>query len=270
MTKTTVTAKQKPNDAGSNLYNWNLWLALAHAFQGAVILLLSATRLFPVQTQYLTKDPIASELAGNTVMGSASKHLFDLNLAYVVAAFFFMAAIAHALMATALKNRYEADLKKKINRIRWFEYSLSASTMLIAVAVLSGVTDFSTLVLMFVLTVVMHLVGSTLEAQNQTKTKPNWYLATVSLLAALAPWIVFAVYAWSANVYGNGGVPTFVYWIYISMFALFSGFATNMYMQYKKVGNWKDYLYGERMYMILSLAAKTILAWQIFAGALRP
>jgi uncharacterized membrane protein len=270
MTKTTVTAKQKTNISAPNLYNWNLWLALAHAFQGAVILLLSATRLFPIHTEYLTKDPIASELAGHGVVNSATKHLFDINLVYVVAAFFFMAAIAHMLMATVCREQYESDLKKKTNRLRWFEYSLSASTMLVAVAVLSGVADFSTLVLIFVLTAVMHLIGSSVEAHNQAKAKPNWYLATVSGLAGIAPWLVFAVYAWSSNVYGNGGVPAFVYWIYATMFVLFSGFAVNMYMQYKKVGNWKDYLYGERAYMILSLAAKTILAWQIFAGSLRP
>jgi len=51
---------------------------------------------------------------------------------------------------------------------------------------------------------------------------------------------------------------------------LFGGFAVNMYLQYKKKGRWADYLYGERLYMILSLVAKTALAWQIFAGSLRP
>ncbi len=43
-----------------------------------------------------------------------------------------------------------------------------------------------------------------------------------------------------------------------------------MVLQYKKVGKWKDYLYGERVYIILSLVAKTALAWQIFAGTLAP
>jgi hypothetical protein len=43
-----------------------------------------------------------------------------------------------------------------------------------------------------------------------------------------------------------------------------------MYLQYKKVGRWKDYLFGERMYIVLSLVAKTVLAWQIFAGTLAP
>jgi len=41
-----------------------------------------------------------------------------------------------------------------------------------------------------------------------------------------------------------------------------------MALQYKKVGPWKDYLYGERMYMILSLVAKSALAWQVFGGVL--
>ena len=33
---------------------------------------------------------------------------------------------------------------------------------------------------------------------------------------------------------------------------------------------WKDYLFGERMYIVLSLLAKTALAWQIWFGTLRP
>jgi len=41
-------------------------------------------------------------------------------------------------------------------------------------------------------------------------------------------------------------------------------------LQYKKVGKWQDYLYGERVYIILSLVAKSLLAWQVFAGTLRP
>jgi hypothetical protein len=32
---------------------------------------------------------------------------------------------------------------------------------------------------------------------------------------------------------------------------------------------WKDYLYGEYMYVVLSIVAETTLAWQAFAGTLR-
>ena len=65
-------------------------------------------------------------------------------------------------------------------------------------------------------------------------------------------------------------MPDFVYGIVISLFLFFNSFAINMWLQYRKVGRWKDYLFGERMYIVLSLVAKSLLAWQIFFGTLRP
>jgi hypothetical protein len=41
-----------------------------------------------------------------------------------------------------------------------------------------------------------------------------------------------------------------------------------MVLQYKQVGRWRDYLFGEKAYIVLSLTAKTALAWQIFAKTL--
>jgi hypothetical protein len=46
-------------------------------------------------------------------------------------------------------------------------------------------------------------------------------------------------------------------------------FPLNMFLQYKRVGRWKDYLYGKYVYVVLSIVAKTALAWQVFAGTLR-
>lgn len=84
------------------------------------------------------------------------------------------------------------------------------------------------------------------------------------------PWIAIVVALISSETATDGDVPTFVYWIFVSLFIMFNSFAINMYLQYKRVGKWKDYLYGERMYIILSLVAKSLLAWQIFAGTLQP
>jgi hypothetical protein len=270
MAKTTSDNKQKSSITLPSLHNWNLWLAFIHAIQGAVILLLSATKVFPVQTSYLTLDPVSSELAGHPVLSSAIRHLFDINLAYLVAIFFFAAAIAHGLAASAYRGRYEAEIKKKVNKLRWGAYALSGGSMVTAIAVLSGVADFSTLVILFVLCIVGGLLGLTMETVNQGKTKPNWLPFITAAVASLAPWFVLGVYVWGANIYGSGDIPVFVYWIYISSFILFLGFPINMYLQYKKSGKWADYLYGERIYMLLSLVTQTLIAWQIFAGALRP
>ena len=51
---------------------------------------------------------------------------------------------------------------------------------------------------------------------------------------------------------------------------LVNTFSINMILQYKQVGKWKDYLYGERAYIWLSLLAKTCLAWQVFFGTYQP
>jgi hypothetical protein len=272
MTKRAVTevSKNKPKITLPSLNRWNKWLAAVHALQGIAILLFSTTKVFPVQITHLTLDPVATELAGRPVLGYAAQHLFDINVAYLVAIFFFMSAIAHGIIATVYRPRYEADLKKGINKARWVEYAFSASTMLVGIALLSGISDLPSLKMIFLFGLLMNAMGLLMEIFNQAKSKVNWLPYGIGCIAGIAPWGVFALYLWSAGVYGTSGIPAFVYWIYATMFLFFSSFAVNMYLQYKKIGKWKDYLYGERVYMILSLVAKTALAWQIFAGTLRP
>ena len=50
----------------------------------------------------------------------------------------------------------------------------------------------------------------------------------------------------------------------------FNRFAITMVLQYRGIGRWRDYLVGEKTYMVLSLVAKSALAWQVFSGTLRP
>jgi Heliorhodopsin len=42
-----------------------------------------------------------------------------------------------------------------------------------------------------------------------------------------------------------------------------------MALQYREVGRWRDYVVGEVSYITLSLVAKSLLAWLIFANVLR-
>lgn len=261
--------KPKTKITYKSLNKWNKTMAALHAVQGVLVVLLARDVTFPVTTQYLTLDPLASA-SGQPALVDASRALFDINLAYLVAAFFFMSAIAHFVVATSYRKNYEKNLKKGINRARWYEYAFSASTMMVAIAMLSGVYDLSSLVMIFALTGLMNAMGLIMEIHNQTTKKTDWTSFIIGSKAGIVPWIAIAIYFWGANVYGSGQIPTFVYWIYGSLFVFFNCFAINMYLQYKKIGRWADYLYGEKVYMILSLVAKSALAWQVFFGALRP
>jgi Heliorhodopsin len=78
-----------------------------------------------------------------------------------------------------------------------------------------------------------------------------------------------AVYLAGAGL-GRVSPPTFVYAIYGSIFAFFNVFALNMALQYRRVGPWRDHLFGQRVYILLSLTATSAFACQVFAGTLRP
>lgn len=248
---------------------WNFVLAFLHTAQGVAVIILSRDSLFPVTTNYLTADTITDSGVAPTLV-PATRHLFDINLAYLVAAFFFLSAAAHLYIATVYRKKYEHNLEHGINKARWFEYGLSASVMMVGIAILAGVSDLSTIVLIFGATSVMNLLGLMMEVHNQTTKKTNWLSYLIGVKSGLLSWVAVGLYLWGASQYGEGTIPTFVYYIFASMLALFSSFAVNMYLQYRGKGRWSDYLHGEKMYMVLSLVAKSALAWQIFFGTLRP
>ncbi len=265
--------KNKTQNEGitfGRLRTYNFIAAALFLIQAVVVLFLSNSQNGTVQisSSFLARDPLASSAAGHNVLVSAVHHLFNLNLAYLVAAFFIISALAHLIIATWKRKAYEADLKRGVNRSRWIEYSLTASLMVVAVAILSGIFDFAALVMIFALTAVMSLLGMVMELRNQKARAVDWANYAVGTTAGAVPWLVIAYYIWNSHVYGNG-VPGFVYWIFGSLLLLFASFAINMYLQYKRLGHWSTYLYGERAYILLSFIAKTALAWQIFAGTLR-
>lgn len=270
---TAAPASRGAAETNNSLHTWNRNLAILHGLQALAILLLSTTRAFPITTSFLTKDTLASSAAGHIVLAPATHVLFNLNMAHLVAAFFLLSALAHTIMAVWLRRTYEADLKQGINRVRWFEYAFSASVMMVGIAILSGIYDAGALLLIFGLVAVMNLCGLIMETHNPLTKRAaatNWLSYIVGCIAGIIPWLVVTGALVATNIFGSGHIPGFVYGIYATMLVLFSSFAVNMYLQYKKQGKWANYYYGERWYMILSLVAKSLLAWQVFAGALRP
>ena len=160
-----------------------------------------------------------------------------------------------------------------LNKVRWIEYSISASVMLVLIALLVGIYDIWALVGVFFMCAAMCWFGWMMEVHNQYTNKVDWTSYIMGTIVGIAPWIFIFI-----NLIGDGvasdtnpqGVPQFVVWIFVSIFLFFNTFSINMVLQYKGVGKWKDYLYGERAYIWLSLLSKTCLAWQVFFGTYQP
>lgn len=245
------------------LRRFNVVLGFLHLLQGIAVLVLSVSFALPISGSYLEFDEATQGLE------PASRVLFDLSLPALIAGFLLLSAGAHFFIATGYNGAYNRNLALGINKARWYEYSLSASVMIVAVSLLVGVYDAMSLVMLFALVAIMNLLGLVMEIHNQTTAKVSWISYWIGCLAGIVPWVVIAFVLWLGADSGSAA-PTFVYWIFVSIFVFFNCFAINMVLQYRKVGPWKDYLYGERVYMILSLVAKSLLAWQVFAGTLQP
>ena len=257
----------------SKLRRFNLIMGGLHLLQGIAMLFLATTviqkigEFSPQITQnYLAFNPATSSLE------LESKVLFDLPFGILVASFLFISAAAHALISIPKKTneKYNADLEKGINQFRWFEYAISSSVMIVLISTLFGIYDIASLVLIFIVNATMNLFGLVMEQMNSGKSKNDiiWGPFIWGSIAGIAPWIAILLY-----MFGNGNfdqVPWFVWAIVGSYFVAFNTFPVNMILQYKKVGKWENYIYGERIYIVLSLVAKSILAWLVLFGAMQP
>lgn len=273
MTATTIppetTTAPLERDRAAGLFRWNAVLAGLHAIQGLLILALSFARdpmvVSPVVSSYLTFDQAQQTLV------PAQSTLFELTIGPAVATFFFLSAIAHALLAWPLRGWYERRLAAGIQPMRWIEYALSSSVMIVVIAALAGIQEIGTLVAIFGINAAMNLFGWSMESANQGRSKTQWNHYIFGVIAGIVPWIVIGIALWSASVEpGAEPIPGFVIAIFVSLFVAFNIFAITMILQYGRIGPWRDYLVGEKTYMVMSLVAKTLLAWQVFAGTLAP
>jgi len=234
-------------------------MGVIHMIQGVLMLILSNAFTLPLTYTHPEYNAVTNSIS------PVSETFFNVQIGPLVALFLFMSATAHILISTVLYKWYVKKLQNHINPARWYEYSFSASLMIFLIAMLVTIYDFGTLLALFTLTAVMNLMGLVMELHNQTTTKTNWTSFNIGCIAGFIPWVVIFIPLVTA-----ASVPDFVIAIFITIAVFFNLFAINMFLQYKKIGKWKDYLYGERMYIVLSLVAKSALAWQVFAGTLRP
>jgi len=251
----------------TRLRTYNIVAGSLHLVQAAaflfVLTLLSRQVLFPVTAEYMTGPP-GVDLPTDKVV------LFDVNLGLGVVAFLFLSAFFHFLISMPrVFQRYAKGLKQNHNYFRWTEYSLSSSIMIWLIAQLTGVTDFAALFGIFAVNASMIMFGA-LQEKYETPGNKKFLPFVFGSMTGVVPWIIILIYTLQPGSTSAAQVPGFVIGIQIALFFFFNTFAINQALQYHQVGGWKSYLRGERMYITLSLVAKSVLAWQVFSGALVP
>jgi hypothetical protein len=253
-----VTARA--DQSTGQLRRFNTIMGFLHAAQGVAVLALSNSFALPVTATFLEGPPGSGDTTTST--------LFDLSIGWGVAVFLFMSAIAHWVVAApGVYPWYLRNLERSRNYARWIEYSASSSVMVVLIAMLTGISDIAALIALFGVNAAMILFGLLVE-HYETPGNTDWLSYWFGVIAGAVPWVAVGIYLWSPTT--SASPPGFVYGIFVSLFVFFNSFAVNMVLQYRKVGRWSEYIYGERVYVFLSLVAKTLLAWQVFAGTLAP
>jgi len=262
--KTTNSSTTTEERKFTGLRRFNLVMAFLHLVQGIFMIVVSNDTTYPIFTNYLSFDIATFSLKPSTEL------LYELPFGIAVSFFLLISAVAHLYLATIGYGRYVANLKKGMNPVRFYEYALSSSLMIVLIGMLIGLWDLGAIILIFTLNATMNLFGIMMELHNQHTEKTNWTAFIYGCVAGFIPWVVIMLYFVGAVSSGDAKPPAFVYAIVPTLFVFFNIFAINMVLQYKKIGPWKNYLFGERVYIILSLLAKSVLCWLIWTGTLAP
>jgi hypothetical protein len=247
---------------GRQLQTFNRIAGLTHLIQGITFaLILNAETTIPVVTRFFDETPEG--------IRPVSETLFEFPVAFIGPMFLLLSAFAHLLISSPMYvRRYEQNIAKGINPARWWEYAVSSSLMLVVLLMFGGLIELSTVVFVFTLNFIMNLMGLVMEKYNQLTSTTSWLPFNIGVLAGIVPWIMGGLYFWVSTSNIAGAIPVYAQFGFLLTFLFFNSFAINMWLQYKKIGKWKDYAYGEKAYITLSLVSKSALGWIIVLGTM--
>ena len=247
---------------GHQLQTFNRIAGLTHLIQGVVLLvILNPETTIPVITRFFDETPDG--------VRPVSETLFEFPIALIGPIFLLLSAAAHLLISSPFYvHRYEANIENGINPVRWWEYAFSSSLMLVVLLMLGGLIEVSTVVFIFALNFIMNLMGLMMEKYNQLTEKTSWLAFNIGVFAGIVPWIMGGLYFWVSTSNIADSIPVYAQFGFLLTFLFFNSFALNMWLQYKKIGKWKVYAYGEKAYIVLSLVSKSALGWIVVLGTL--
>lgn len=277
--KKAVKAAGKISERGLTRYNFiaGVLHLISAILLTAILVQVKVQGYFPVTATYMDGPP--GFKPGDTFTQGGMTYtfpepvtveLFTINLGGAIIAFLLLSAIFHfAIISPFFKKRYFDGLANTHNYFRWTEYALSSSIMITAIMLLNGFTDYAGLIAVFAVNASMILFGA-LQEKYEKPGNGKALPFIMGCMTGIVPWIVIAVSVIRPGYEGAGEIPGFVYGIVATIFIAFNTFGINQALQYRQVGKWKDYLFGERVYITLSFVAKSLLAWQVFSGAIIP
>lgn len=239
------------------------------------------TICFSITLKDITVVPSTSFATGsNGPIGFPAQQIYEnssFNPCILIILFVLLAAIDHAIISFLCF--FHKDLVKwflfvkKNNPIRWFEYCISSTLMLLSICILCGISDINIWILLITTNTIAMLFGNVLELlcsplnSDDNKVIINWVFYLSAGLVFL-PWILPLWYFFRGvveyNKISDSNIPSFVYVALLGTFVCFSTFGINSYLYC--VQKKYDFYQAEIFYIILSFVAKFLLSVDVYGG----
>lgn len=232
-------------------------------------------QLYNITTAYASWEEV-----GDTELEAVSQNTWNiiqkettviegLSLNWLIFAFHILSFIFQLAALIPAYNYEKRITEEGRNPLRFAEYSLSASIMLICIALLCGVRDFIILMTIWVLTAVCQILGGVAEYMYPgVKRTLTHFLAWDCICAAYA--IILTYYFVAINL-NDVSPPEYVTLIIIFQAVLYLSFGFVQLFQFYGQTWWLVGAIGrqaEISYCVLSLGAKTLLGWMIYANVI--
>lgn len=187
-------------------------------------------------------------------------------LIILVILFVFITAIFHYTVYGLRNITYKDMINSSNNWLRWVEYCITSTIMIVLISLSIGLKDFGLFIMMIVSNMVIMMMGHIVERLLVDDKQRS-----LSILATVAAWLLFAA-IWGiltktfVSLASRGNMPKFVWAVYILMFIFFSSFGVVQLVQVAGGYNSKNYAVVEISYVSLSFISKVLLALLLFVG----
>lgn len=248
-------------------------MGIVLALEAIAIIVIGTDRSYPVTTHYLAIDTLASEATGGQSLGVATRQLFDVPLAWVVGGFLALFAVGNLVSAFWARRWYEKRLASGLNDVRWLTFAVGGAGLLAAVGLLSGIYDVTLLLALKLFMVVgcLGILAGAVVRQHagDQESRLSHLVCGVGTACLVAPLVILAFVAGGAALY-DGHIPGFVCGIYAVTLFFFLAIGAITHFRIVRKGRWADAYKVEQAFLILGFLGASIVAWQMFAGALQP
>lgn len=278
----------------NKLAGFHAFLFMLHISQGIAQFALAATK----DATYIPCD--ITTISGGPPWGNTTQRnittVSNAHVMYIPATFLLMTALAHLITCILYKTNMmwtfdtasgnpeslEDTKKWKSYAVRWTEYSVTSSIMIVAICMISGITNLYALIATAFCNFAMIMFGYLSDEFRKidplsTNVIFAWLLGA---LVGLAPWINIFVSIGYANidlttsvgqlVLGMTGITAsfFFSFAFVSFYYSIIMRRRNADPKYKKLQEGKPGVatWEEIWYPVLSTLSKTMLAWLVFAA----